>query len=201
MSQNWSPLSPAEVSSLFENVTAPWGFAGGYAIEMFLDDAFRPHDDIDIVIYRDDQSVFRDALENWRVMACDPPGQHRPWNIGEALPEHVHDIWCAKHPEEDWCLQIMLMDHDEKNWIYRRQRDICLPKDDIFMMTEQGDMYLKPEIQLLFKSKAPREKDEMDVSKTLPRLSDDARAWLHSALRVCDPQHPWLNSVAQSQSR
>lgn len=201
MSQNWSPLSPTEVASPFKNVTALWGFAGGYAIEMFLNDAFRPHDDIDIVIYREDQRVFRDALGGWSVMACDPPGQHRPWNIGEVLPEHVHDIWCAKHPEDDWCLQIMLMDHDEKNWIYRRKRDICLPKDDIFMMTGQGYMYLKPEIQLLFKAKAPRKKDEMDFLKTLPRLSDDARAWLHSALRACDPQHPWLNSVVQSQSR
>lgn len=201
MVQNWSPLLPAEVSSLFENVTAPWGFAGGYAIEMFLGDAFRLHEDIDVVIYREDQRVFRNVLEGWHVMACDPPGQHRPWDVGEVLSEHVHDIWCAKHADEDWCLQIMLMDHDEEDWIYRRHRGISLPKDNIFMMGKQGDMYLKPEIQLLFKSKAPRQKDEIDFLKTVPKLSSEARDWLAFALRECDPENPWLSSVAQSQNQ
>ena len=51
----WKPLSVAEVEHLFRDAPFAWGLAGGYAIEQFLGSSIRPHDDIDIVVFREDQ--------------------------------------------------------------------------------------------------------------------------------------------------
>lgn len=52
---NWKPLSVSEVKSLFKPFHLQWWIAGGWAIDLFLGEQTRPHDDIDILIRRDDQ--------------------------------------------------------------------------------------------------------------------------------------------------
>jgi hypothetical protein len=51
--------------------------------------------------------------------------------------------------------------------------------------------YLAPEIQLLYKAKAPRPKDEQVFARVAPRLARDARRWLREALATAYPAHPW----------
>ena len=58
--------------------------------------------------------------------------------------------------------------------------------------TPEGIPYLAPEIQLLYKAKGLRPKDEADFRQTLPVLSWERRTWLREALLQAHPQHPWL---------
>jgi hypothetical protein len=55
-----------------------------------------------------------------------------------------------------------------------------------------GLPYLKPEIVLLFKARLRRGKDEADFIGLLPHLSATGRAFLDAALRISEPDHPWL---------
>jgi hypothetical protein len=57
--------------------------------------------------------------------------------------------------------------------------------------TDAGLPYLAPEIQLLYKSRNPRPRDESDFRLIAPRLDGDARAWLNDALARTDPGHAW----------
>jgi hypothetical protein len=69
----WSPLAVNEVEHLFRNAPFAWGLAGGYAIEQFLGTSIRPHGDIDVVVFREDQRQLYDWLNEWQLFAADPP--------------------------------------------------------------------------------------------------------------------------------
>lgn len=57
---------------------------------------------------------------------------------------------------------------------------------------KDGVRYMAPEIQLLFKSRGLRDKDQRDFDDCLPLLSNRQRSWLAEALREETPEHPWL---------
>ena len=61
------------------------------------------------------------------------------------------------------------------------------------MRTEQGVPYLAPELQLLYKSKDIRPKDELDAAEVIPSLAADRRNRLHLLLRE---DHPWQGVVS-----
>jgi hypothetical protein len=63
--------------------------------------------------------------------------------------------------------------------------------------TSDGIPYLVPEIQLLYKAKGLRPKDEADFRQTLPALSLEQRDWLREALLQAHPQHPWLGRLTE----
>jgi hypothetical protein len=60
---------------------------------------------------------------------------------------------------------------------------------------------LAPEIQLLYKSQAAREKDEVDFTRVLPLLTEDERAWLRRALETVAPGHPWAARLGSRAAR
>ena len=59
--------------------------------------------------------------------------------------------------------------------------------------------YLAPEIQLLYKSKAPRERDEADFAQICPLLAADARRWLPDTLELTTPHHKWIPVLRDSE--
>jgi hypothetical protein len=54
---------------------------------------------------------------------------------------------------------------------------------------------LAPEIQLLYKCKGLRPKDQADFETVLPALDAARRGWLRSAIAVLSPAHPWLMAL------
>ncbi|MFJ6633433.1 hypothetical protein ACIQMR_18895 [Streptomyces sp. NPDC091376] len=58
-----------------------------------------------------------------------------------------------------------------------------------------GIPYLAPEVQLFYKAKATRDKDETDFEAVLPLLDAPARAWLADAIKVIAPTHHWLRRL------
>jgi hypothetical protein len=61
-----------------------------------------------------------------------------------------------------------------------------------------GVRILPPEIVLLYKSKDPREEDEIDFGVTLPALTTEAVDWLTWALWVtASARHGWLQRLAE----
>jgi hypothetical protein len=58
--------------------------------------------------------------------------------------------------------------------------------------------YLRPEIQLLYKAKAPRAKDEADLKALLPAFGRGERTWLAKALEMSAPGHEWLPALLRA---
>jgi hypothetical protein len=188
---DWKPLTPPEVAARLGRLAAPWWVAGGYAIELFVGHAFRPHGDIDVLLLRRDQAVVHEVLSGWDIQAADPPGTLRPWPAGEWLPVGVHDIWCREDPAGPWRVQFMLDEAEGDVWTSRRDARIRRPIRSIGVRAEDGTPILAPEIQLFYKAKRRLPKDEADLAAALPLLDVEERRWLDQALALTSPDHPW----------
>ena len=68
----------------------------------------------------------------------------------------------------------------------------------VVLQSPDGLRSLAPEIQLLYKSKAPPERDEADFAQICPLLAADARRWLHDALELTTPDHKWIAVLRDS---
>ena len=189
----WEPMSPGEAADELGGLDAPWWVAGGWAIDLLVGRQTRDHGDLDIVILRRDQDRVRRHLEGWDVWAADPPGTQRPWPVGEVLPEHVHDVWCRRHPDAAWTVQLMIDEAHGDEWRYRRHPDVRRPVRTLAgRASRPGLPVLSPDVQLLAKSRNPRPKDHADFQISRDLLSLTERDWLRAALQTTSPDHPWI---------
>lgn len=190
--ETWQPLTLKSVLNLFQNAPFQWCIAGGYAIETFLGIAIRSHSDIDVTIFRDEQIALQKWLSSWELFAADPPGTLRRWKNEEYLSIGIHDIWGHQPNIQAWQLQVMLTEVDGEEWFSRRNRLICGKRNELYRVYHDIPC-IRPEIQLLYKAKAQRPKDEQDFHACLPKLDDDAKAWLKDKLLLLYPNgHDWL---------
>ncbi len=82
--------------------------------------------------------------------------------------------------------------------MFRRDRRISRPLGEVILRTRGELPYLAPEVQLLFKAKDMRPKDEKDLEAALPLLSQRRRRWLDRAISEARPDHPWLLRLRRS---
>jgi hypothetical protein len=174
---DWAPLSLDEVAELLRDFSAPWWIAGGHALELFLGRTIRQHEDIDVAVLRSDQLTFQRHLRGWDLQIAHG-GRLTPWPEGKELEPPEHGIWARREAGGPWELQVLFDSDTGGVWHYRRDPAVRLPVDDLGLVSTQGLPYLRPEIVLLFKAKAPREKDEADLEAVLPALDAAARARL-----------------------
>lgn len=195
----WKPLSPNAVARLFDDWDRFWCIAGGWALDLTVGKHSREHDDTDVLVLRRDVEALHPLLSDWELWAADPPGQLRPWFPAEQLPQRVHDIWCRPEGERNWRFQIMVMEHDDNRWIFRRNPAIGGPLASLSSVVD-GRPVIAPQVQLLFKgtSTIVRPKDEADFRMFLPHLASAQRVWLSTALGVQVPGHPWLQALDES---
>ncbi|MCP3797949.1 amino acid transporter [Allokutzneria sp. A3M-2-11 16] len=193
---SWEPATPAEVAAWFADFDGPWWIAGGWAIEFAIDpstvDERRRHADIDVMVLREHHLGVHRALPGWELWAADPPGTLRPWPPGQPLPTTVHDVWCRPGPESPWRVQIMIDESAGEEWISRRDTRIRRPLAEIGAVTTDGLPFLRPEIQLYYKSRDPRDKDEQDFAAVVAHLTAAQQKWLREAIA---PSHPWLTRL------
>jgi len=78
----------------------------------------------------------------------------------------------------------MLDEADGDVWSSRRDPRIRKPLNNIVRMNESGIPYLAPDVQLFYKAKSSRHKDEVDFAAVLPLLSTDERDWLVHAIEM-----------------
>jgi Aminoglycoside-2''-adenylyltransferase len=196
----WRPWSPRQVARFFTPLAVPWWIAGGWAIDLFLGTQTRAHEDIDVQILRRDQHTVRALFGAWDMQAALPPprDEARPfltWQLEGILDAAIHDIWCRPTPTQPWAIQLMIADTYDDMWRFRRTPTIMRPVATLGSITADGIPYLVPEIQLLYKAKGLRPKDEADFTQTLPALNEERRHWLRNALAEAHPAHPWLNRL------
>jgi hypothetical protein len=189
----WEHYPPARARELFEPIGIDWWIAGGYAIEAFTQ-VPRPHEDIDVSIFRCDVPALRTALE----------GRMHIWSAGDGLrpvdddhpePRDVADqVWLREHALSPWRVDVVLNPDRDGRWVSRRDPEFDAPLDEVTWAGD-GVRYLRPEIVLSFKARLARPKDERDFAVTLPMLDDAARTWLADYLARKEPDHPWRQQL------
>ena len=119
--------------------------------------------------------------------------------MDETLPDSVHDIWCRKHRDDHWRIQFMLDESVGSDWVSRRDRQVRAPIRSITLKNENGVRFLAPHIQLYYKAKSLRDKDEVDLHAVLDRNDALDKDWLIAAIKKTHgSDHPWMNVIATS---
>lgn len=90
---------------------------------------------------------------------------------------------------------MMLEPGTPENWVYKRDRQIKRPRDEMVGVTTTGIPYLNPTAVLLFKAKYSRAKDKVDFFRAAPRLSPSECLWLQSCLEHQHLDHVWLTKL------
>ncbi|WP_353652309.1 amino acid transporter [Streptomyces sp. CB03911] len=199
----WAPLSPRQTAQLLAGADFPWWIAGGYAIELAVGEPYREHGDLDVLVLHRDQDKVRRFFGGWDLFMADPPGAGilRPWPPGGVLPARVHDVWCRRAPDEPWSIQLMFDEAEDEEWVSRRDAQVRRPLTQLGGATSTGVPYLSPEVQLFYKAKNVREKDQLDFDWILPHLDAGQQAWLVGALELVLPGHDWLGRLRRSGRR
>jgi hypothetical protein len=174
-----------------------WAVAGGWAIDLFLARLTRAHADVDIAVWRDEQTQLREALPYWAFSVADS-GQLRPWVPGTLIAAPLHELH-ATNPGERQPVEFLLNERDGTDWIYRRDPNIRLALSKA-IWSDGPVPCLAPEVVLLYKSKAPRATDEADFRNVLPHLSNAARGWLIDALTQTNASHSWLTALRDAEA-
>jgi hypothetical protein len=99
---------------------------------------------------------------------------------------------------DPWTTELMIDEADDNTWIYRRDLRVRRSLDAVVRPSTDGLQYLAPEIQLLYKSKDRRQRDDADCAVIEPLLPMDARRWLHDVLQWVTPQHEWIAALRKS---
>nr|WP_286672493.1 hypothetical protein [Cohnella hashimotonis] len=190
----WAPLGVEEIRRLFADWRGAWGIAGGWALDLHLGRQTRPHDDIDVLLpLAEYASIYAWLAADWELHLAEN-GRLTLLGAEDRLTEET-DIWVRRDAQSPWAFQLMLIDVVDGMWTYRRSRSVRRPAAELFLRTERGIPYLRPEIQLLYKggSASIREKDRLDLDTVRPQLTAAERAWLRDALGTQFPQgHDWL---------
>jgi hypothetical protein len=184
----WQPLALGEVVRLFTGFPARWWISGGLALELHLGRSWRRHEDSDVGVLRQDGAALRELLLNWDIQVA-AAGRLSPW-LGSTVRAEAsqNNLWCREAADRLWCLDVTVGEGDEECWIYRRHPTVRVRWDEAVLRSQGGIPYLAPELQLLFKSKDVRPKDDVDAHEVIPELTGDRRRRLRDLL---PDAHPW----------
>ncbi|MFZ2587899.1 MAG: hypothetical protein WAZ18_07280 [Alphaproteobacteria bacterium] len=176
---------------LLRGYSKPWCLGGGWAIDVFVGHLSRPHADVDIVIWREDQSLFRKQFKTWEWQTFTHK-QPRPWHEDEFLQLPEHNAFGRQGSRE---LEMLMLEKEDDEWFFRRNSHIRMKALNVMVPTPFGWNVLNPAIALLFKSNRLDEKDHSDFEHVLPFMSDVDRKWLKNSLNVMDTQHIWIRRL------
>jgi GrpB-like predicted nucleotidyltransferase (UPF0157 family) len=184
------------VAEELQDTNVPWCVASGWSLDVFLGRVTRFHDDVDVCIWRTDQQAFLKYLEarGWNLQVVHEAGKYRPWQEDEFLELPVSQVHARREDMSFELLDILLMENKGDQWVYRREPNIMMPKEQVMIRSRELAI-LNPAITLLFKSrtsgKDPRAKDQKDFELVSHNLAQSQKDWLDRAFEVWMPEHPW----------
>jgi len=196
--------TPDSLMILLQGCPCAWWVAGGWAIDLYLGQQTRQHADCDVEIWRADALAFRAHFSLWEFWAPHPDVRDTAWPFiwwpaYEQPPAGVFNAWCRPHSTDAWAFEVLLADHDDQNWHFRRNPTIQQLRSSSVLRTQEGIPYLAPELQLLYKAKQPRPHDEQDAYLAFTHFSFEQKRQFLLMLQAVDPQHPWLVTLSTAE--
>jgi hypothetical protein len=196
--ETWSAgWTPDKVAEALDGVTAPWAVAGGWALDLWLGRTTRAHEDIEITVPAPFFPEIQARLEARGLkLFSNVDGEVIALEPGKARGPEGFQTWVTDPAGQAWILDIFREPGDAETWIYRRTGELSAPRAWANGRTVAGIPFVAPQIVLLFKAKAKRDKDEADFARVAPKLAPEDRDWLAAALRILHPGHPWIEPLS-----
>ncbi|MDJ0952499.1 MAG: hypothetical protein QNJ81_02350 [Acidimicrobiia bacterium] len=189
----WVPMAIDEVLSHMAGAPFRWWLSGGHALEMHVGHSWREHEDTDLGLVRGEVDVVFEWFAGWSL-AVAARGTVSEWD-GRPLADGENNIWARRRDE--WEIDLTIGDGTDDEWVYRRDPTVRRPWRNAVLYNRDGVPYLAPDVQLLFKSKAVRPKDDVDAGRVIPALSWTEKAFLRDNLAA---DHVWQRLLAAADS-
>ena len=187
----WSSWTPAELAVRLKTVSRPWCVVGGWALDLWLGEKTREHDDIEFTMLRDDFREFRHAFGDLDMYTA-KAGVLTFLPVGQIPGLDIQQVWCFDPVAQAWRVDMMIESGSPEVWVYKRDGSIRFPRTEMLYLSSEGIPYLRPAAILLFKALRVRPKDEEDFHKTLPTLPAEELAWLRQHVLKLHPGHHWI---------
>jgi hypothetical protein len=190
----WEAWTPAEAAHRIAGAGVTWWVVGGWAIDLFLGEQTREHEDLEIAVLQKDFPTLRQHLGSLEFFAVGS-GQIISLANQAEVPEEFHQRWALEPAAAKWRVDLMLQPGDGEEWVFRRDESITAPRASIVALSADGIPFELPQGVLLYKAKAARPKDEADFVACLPHMSAADRRWLAQALTHAHPGHRWIRAL------
>lgn len=190
----WSPMSIIEAVELLIGAPFQWWIAGGHALELHVGESWRRHEDLDIGVRRDQALLVHAWFSDWDLHTS-ARGEVKKWDGRALILEAAeNNVWVRRSPVEPWTIDLTIGEGTDSQWAYRRDPHLTRPWDQAVLLSSSGVPYLAPDLQLLFKSKDIRPKDQEDAERVMRELTETELEFLSEHL---PSTHPWLELVAE----
>ena len=192
---DWRPWRPEEAAHRLEHLGAPWYVAAGWAVDLFVGHERRDHEDLEIAVPDDAFARVRARLAELEFYAAGDGEVSLLSESPERLVE-THQTWGLDRESLDWRIDVFREPSAGGEWVCRRDGRLRLPYAELIEHTADGIPYVRPEVALLFKAKAAREKDEADLDDALALLPPSRRTLLRDWIALVHPGHAWLERIS-----
>jgi len=189
---DWAPYGVAETIDALRGVRAPWWLSGGWGIDEFLGGQTRHHGDIDVTV----------GAEDWPEFLASAAARFELWSardgeltrLGAGPTAGIRSVWLRERGDPWWRIQVNREPIERGVWRYRRDPSITLPIEVATWRSSRARC-LAPYVQLLWKSPAPRPRDDHDLELLHDRLDASARDWLRASIAQAHPESPWIGLI------
>ncbi|WP_373692384.1 nucleotidyltransferase domain-containing protein [Cohnella silvisoli] len=83
---NWVTLTVPEICTVFSEIPVTWCIAGGWALDLYVGKQSRKHDDVDVIILREEQlTAFQYLSKDWTLYKTEN-GTLAHWKKENFLP-------------------------------------------------------------------------------------------------------------------
>ena len=182
-----------KVELLMKSFQRSWYIAGGWTIDIAVNEITRAHKDMDICVYREDVPYVITYFSDWDIQVA-IPGEHRlePFvNISDLNPPR----YCLHLFKENEFLEILVTERIDEKVIFRKNRSISIDVYD-FAKGNHTRPYVNPVWQLLFKSLNTREEDEHDFKIYMDRMNDvSSKKWLLQSIIEAKGNKDWISKL------
>ena len=121
MAEDWLSLSPSRAAELLAGYPGTWWVAGGWAVDLFLGEQTRPHADMDIALWREEQPLLRAHFSSWDIRVAHD-GKLTPWRDGDWLSRPRHQFWARPRGQEAWALETSARTASTNAWLSGENR-------------------------------------------------------------------------------
>lgn len=144
-----------EIAEMLSSLDKPWYVAGGWAIDLYLQQQRRDHKDVDIAVFRQDQLTFQNYFldRGWKL--CKYVGDStrvEPWSISEQLKLPDRGILAERSDMAMPRMDILLSEKNGDRWYYHADSRITHQIKTLGIRSDLGVLFFSPEVVLLFKA-------------------------------------------------
>src|SRR4029078_6240712 len=178
----------------------PWFVSGGWAIDLFVGRVTREHTDVEVGAFFPQQEDLRRHLADWELKRIRNDAWE-PWADGDQIELPEFQLQARSSRRAPYVFDIFLNRRDGDDWLSRRHQNVRLRATDIVGRTAgrgaapRGVPYLVPEVQLLYKAKYHRPKDDADFDAAVGSMTAAERGGLGETLTTPHPGDPWIDRL------